>query len=81
VTPGVQEARGVIQTKRIYEFTAGRAALRKELLEIAQRDPCFGCHLARAEIRIGKAIVDDVTDTREQLFRMARNGPRVARRK
>jgi hypothetical protein len=69
--PAMQEARGVIQTKRIDEFTAGRAALRKELLEVTQRDPCFGCHLARAKIRICKAILDDAADPREQLVRMA----------
>jgi hypothetical protein len=33
--PAMQKARGVIQTKRIDEFTARRAALRKELLKIA----------------------------------------------
>jgi hypothetical protein len=31
----MQKVRGVIQTKRIDEFTAGRAALRKELLDVA----------------------------------------------
>src|ERR1700724_2253253 len=30
--PALQKARSVIQTKRVYELTAGRAALRKELL-------------------------------------------------
>ena len=33
--PAMQKARGVIQTKRIDEFTARRAALRKELLKVA----------------------------------------------
>jgi hypothetical protein len=33
--PAMQEARGVIQTKRIDELTAGRAARRKELLDVA----------------------------------------------
>jgi hypothetical protein len=54
----MQKARGVIQTKRIYEFAAGRAARRKKLLQITQRDPSDGCHLVRAEIRIGKALFD-----------------------
>jgi hypothetical protein len=33
--PALQKARGMIQTKRIDEFTAGRAAPRKELLDVA----------------------------------------------
>ena len=69
--PALQKARGVIQTKRIDEFTAGRAAPRKELLDVAQRDPRFGRYLARTEIRIGKAVLDDAADTREQLVGMA----------
>src|SRR5258707_6012020 len=63
----MQEARRVIQTKRIDEFAAGRAALRKELLDIAYRYPDFGRHLARAEIRIRKAVRDEDAHTREQL--------------
>jgi hypothetical protein len=65
VTPG--DARGARRdpTKRIDEFTAGRAALRKELLEVTQRDPCFGCDLGRTKVRIGKAILDDGADPRE----------------
>src|ERR1700736_445738 len=77
----MQKARGVIQTKRRYEFTAGRAALSKELLQVTQRDPRFGCHLARTEIWIGKAVLDDAADTGKQLVRMARDGPRIGRRK
>ena len=69
--PAIQKARGVIQTKRIDEFTARRAALRKELLEVTQRDPRFGRYLGRTEVRIGKAILDDAADTHEQLVRMA----------
>jgi hypothetical protein len=33
--PAMQKARGVIQTKRIDEITAGRVARRKELLKVA----------------------------------------------
>ena len=33
--PALQKARGVIQTKRIDEFTAGRVPRRKELLKVA----------------------------------------------
>jgi hypothetical protein len=42
----MQKARGMIQTKRIYEFAAGRAPRCKELLKVTQRDPRFGCHLS-----------------------------------
>src|SRR5258705_3055289 len=68
--PAMQKARGVIQTKRIDEFTAGRAALRKELLQVAERDARFGCRFARPEIWIGKAIIDDIAGTSEQLVRI-----------
>src|SRR4030088_3235873 len=37
----MQKARGVIQTQRVYEIAAGRTARGKELLQIAQRDPCL----------------------------------------
>ena len=33
--PAFQQARGVIQTNRMYEMTAGRVSRRKELLKIA----------------------------------------------
>ena len=68
--PAMQKARGVIQTKRIDEFTAGRVPRRKELLKVAWRDPRFGRYLGRTEVRIGKPILDDAADTREQLVRM-----------
>src|SRR5258707_6403756 len=77
--PAMQKARGVIQTKRIYVFTAGRAALSKKLLQVTQRDPCFGCHLARTEIWIGKAVLDNASDARDQRVRMTRDGPGVRR--
>ena len=54
--PAMQKLRSVFQTKRIDEFTAGRIVLSKELLEVTQGDPRFCCHLARAKIRIGKAL-------------------------
>jgi hypothetical protein len=67
----MHQVRGVIQAKRIYEFTAGRAARRKKLLEVTQRDPGDGRYLARAEIRVGEAVLDEAADTRKQLVRMA----------
>src|ERR1700736_5467604 len=56
--------------KGIDEFTAGGTALRKELLDVAQRDPHFGCHVGRAEIQIGKTVPDQAVDPSKQLFRM-----------
>ena len=61
--PAMQKVRGVIQTKRVDEFAAGRSARREDLLEVTQRDSHFGCDLARAEIRIGEAVLDDTPDT------------------
>jgi len=74
----MHQVRGMIQTKRIYEFATGRAVRRKKLLQVTQRDPGDGCHLARAEIGIGEAVLDDAADTRKQLVRMARDGRRIA---
>jgi hypothetical protein len=34
--PAMQKTRGLIKTERIDEFTAGRAALREQFLQIAQ---------------------------------------------
>jgi hypothetical protein len=79
--PAVQKVRGVIQTKRMYEFTASRAALGKELLQVTQRDPRFGGYLNWTKIRIGKALLADAADTGEQLIRMVRDGPWIGRRK
>src|SRR5262245_52899125 len=50
----MQKARGVIQTKRVNEFAAGRATHREQLLQVTQRDSRFGCDFARAEIRTAK---------------------------
>src|SRR5215471_18460515 len=77
----MQKARSVIQTKRVNEFAAGRATRREQLLQVTQRDSRFGCNLARAEIRIGKTVLDDIADTRKQSLRMARDGKRIGRRK
>src|SRR5215472_10878897 len=77
----MHKARGVIQTKRVNEFAAGRATRRKQLLQVTQRDSRFGCDFARAEIRIGKTVLDDVADTRKQSLRMARDWKRIGRRK
>ena len=77
--PAMHQVRDVIQAKRIDEFTAGRAALRTELLYAAQRDPCFVGDLGRAE-RIGKAALDDAADARKQLVRMAGDGLGIGRR-
>src|SRR5580704_14324906 len=71
--PTMQKMRGVFQTMRIDEFTAGRPVLREELLQITQRDPRFGCRVARSKIRIGKAVADDPADTSEQLVGVARD--------
>ena len=71
----------MVQANRIDEITAGRVALGKEFLRVSQRDPRFGCHLAWAEIWIGKAVVDDAADTGKQLVRVARDGPRIGRSK
>src|SRR5262249_24482500 len=77
----MQKARGVIQTKRVNEFAAGRATHREQLLQVTQRDSRFSCDLARAEIWIGKAILDDAADARKQPVRMARDGKRIRRPK
>src|SRR5262249_20985184 len=79
--PAMQKARGVIQTKRVNEFAAGRATRREQLLQVTHRDSRFGCDFARAEIRIGIAVLDDVADTRKQSLRMARDGKRIGWRK
>jgi hypothetical protein len=63
----MHQVSGVIQAKRIDELTAGRAARRTELLQVAQRNPCFSGELERAKILIGKAAAD----ARELLVRMA----------
>ena len=60
--PAAQKVGGVIQTKRLDEMNAGGTPLRKELLKVAHRDPRFGRHLARAEVRIGKAALNDAAD-------------------
>jgi len=69
--PAMQQLRGVIQTKRVDEFAAGRSARREELLEVTQLDSHFGRDLARAEIRIGEAVLDGTPDTRKQPVRVA----------
>src|SRR2546423_15306188 len=71
----------MIQAKRIYELAAGRAAHREELLEVTQRDPRFGCNLARAKIRILKAVIDDAADARKQPLRMASDRKLIGWRK
>jgi hypothetical protein len=66
----MQKARRLIQAKRIYELTAGRTVLRKKLLKVAKGYPGCSGYFMRTEARIGKAILDDVADTREQFVRM-----------
>src|ERR1700688_4540099 len=58
--PAPQQTRGLVQTNRMYEVTAGKVPRRKKLLKITQRDSRFDCHLARPEIRIGIAIPYDI---------------------
>src|SRR5438874_4006079 len=69
--PTMQQARGMLQAQRVNEFAAGRAARRKELLQIAQRNARGGRYFRRTEIRIGEAVFGDVADPRKQLVRMA----------
>src|SRR5882757_8722864 len=66
-----ERARGLVQAKRIDEIGAGKAAQRKELLQVAQRDPGFGCRFRRAKIRIGKTFLDEAADAEKQPVRMA----------
>ena len=69
-SPALHKARGVIQADRKYELTAGRAALCENLLEIAQRDPHLSRNLVWTEIWIGKAVLNNAANTREQLVGM-----------
>ncbi len=62
-------------------IAARRATRREQLLHVTQRDSRFGCDLAWAEIRIGKAVLDDVADPLKQPVRMARDDKRIGRRK
>ena len=79
--PACQQARGVVQTNGIDQFAACAAARRQELLDVAQRNPRFCCHLCRTEVRIVATIVYDAADAGEQSIRMTRDGPRIRRRK
>jgi hypothetical protein len=72
--PAPQQTRGLVQTNRMYEMTAGKVPRRKELLKVTQRDSPFDSHLARTEIWIGIAIPDDIADTPEQFIRMKGGG-------
>ena len=78
--PAMHKARGVIQTNRLYEMAAGRVVRGEELLQVAQRDPCFGRYLAGTERRIGIMILDDVADALEQFFRLKREHRSIRRR-
>src|SRR5215468_5662882 len=53
------QTRCMIQTGRTYVVTACRPADREQLLQIAQRNSRLGSHLARRDVRIGKAVLDD----------------------
>ena len=77
--PAFQQARGVVQTNGIDQFAACAAARRQELLDVAQRNARFCCHLCRTEVRIGTAIVYDAADAGEESIRMTRDGPRIRR--
>ena len=79
--PACQQARGVVQTNGIDQFAACAAARRQELLDVAQRNPRFGCHLCRAEVWIGTTIIYDAADAGEQPVRVARDRPRIRGRK
>jgi hypothetical protein len=71
----------VVHTNGIDQFAACAAARRQELLDVAQRNSRFGCHLYRTEVRIGIAILYDAADSGEQPVRMTRDGPRIRPRK
>ena len=73
--------RGSCTRRFCAKTTAGSAALRKELLEIAQRDTRLGCHVARAKVRIGKAVLDDRADTAKLFVCVKRNRLWIGRRK
>jgi hypothetical protein len=59
--PAMQKVRGVIQTKRIYKFTASRPALSEELLEITQRNPRVCTDNLNAAVAVMNLGPDDRT--------------------
>ena len=63
----MQHTRSMIQTDRMYEVCVRRIPHTEELLKVSKRNPRFGRHLRRTEIRIGEAISDDIADQLEQL--------------
>ena len=63
----MQQTRSMIQTDRMYEVCVRRIARAEQLLKVSKRNPRFGRHLRRPEIRLGKAISDDIADQLEQL--------------
>src|ERR1700753_1768742 len=65
------QVRRMIQTKRRYVLTVCRPADREQLLQITQRNSRLGSHLARREVRIGKAVLDDSARAHEQLVVVA----------
>src|ERR1700754_5101138 len=67
----LDQMRCMIQTKRRYIMTACRPAGREQLLQIAQRNSRLGSHLARRDVRIGKAVLDDTARAHEQLVVVA----------
>lgn len=66
---------------RMDEMSAGRAALRKEFLQVAQRYTRFSRHPGEAKFTIGQASLNDGADTSEKLFPMKGHGQRIGRRK
>ena len=71
----------MIEAKRLYEMRTGEAAGREELLQVAQRDSCFGGHRGRANVRIGEGVSDDLADAVEQLVCVCRDRRRTVIRK
>jgi hypothetical protein len=63
----MQHTRGMIQTDRMYEVCVRRIPHTEELLKVSKRNPRFGRHLRRTEIRICEAISDDIADLLERL--------------
>src|SRR3984957_13735576 len=66
------QTRSTIQSARGNVVTACRPADREQLLQIAQGNSRLGSHLARRDVRIGRAVLDDAADAPEQLITVAR---------
>ena len=77
----MQHTRSMIQTDRMYEVCVRRIPHTEELLKVSKRNPRFGRHLRRTEIRIREAISDDIADLLEQLVGTRGDGRQMGCRK